>query len=646
MKKGASTLIDARNIQARTILSDSSMALERVFHNRRLDDLQIVTSSPFLATRKDLNVVMYERDILRSRVEELIDSSLELSVNVFNACRDNGFKDYGLLASHQVHRFQQSVRKALPLGEDYFDRPVAIIQLVLDDGSVPLPYQTNLDKMLRENKELEIISVSLSEIDLSGIHLNKNSRFLNFAVHNLDKLLDTFSNKIEGLRQSTDKGLIAVYPSRNHLLQETCEALKKNSYGIVALELQQISKAVSPQLSLKELQTLLRPIILDHLNKWLFPPAIKPLLEIYEDLLASSVSIYESNIPVWRRQLTEIRPQAVLTQFPSRPNIMALARVAKDMHIPYVSAQHGFGREIDANHRVSIATYENNVADLVLTYNDESSRVSNQNNPFRVGECVAVGLPQRINDLAPARRQSSSIKFGLFKRFEPIVYLSTMLPIGNSLMIHAGSGSDYVRASFDMDLLKEVFARLPRRVLFKAYPVSPIYLDGKRKNLVGSRRKAIPSRYLDLDPICELAKDTKNVSLYEGFTDAIDMITKHQIVVLTGCSSTIASSLVSDIPLVFMDHPLVRPMNPEIREDFDDAVFCFDALEPNLHSNLIELLSQPMELLMEQWEHKRPARTRFIEKHVIKKLPEEAGPIGAELVKNIISKYQSPTMSS
>ena len=84
----------------------------------------------------------------------------------------------------------------------------------------------------------------------------------------------------------------------------------------------------------------------------------------------------------------------------------------------------------------------------------------------------------------------------------------------------------------------------------------------------------------------------------------------------------------------------------EDSKDFDDAVFCFDALEPNLHSNLIELLSQPMELLMEQWEHKRPARTRFIEKHVIKKLPEEAGPIGAELVKNIISKYQSPSMSS
>ncbi|MFL2755932.1 MAG: hypothetical protein ACJ0BE_01565 [Dehalococcoidia bacterium] len=592
------------------IFVDTSLAIDLLKINKIYDDSTIITSSPYMRRLEPDVINPFESSIHKSQISDLIESGFNFSKNIFDSLSDSSFSDYALLAALQAHNLQKWVRKSIPFTDNHFTDSVLVIQIVDNQNNVISAYDNKINELLSGNPNLQIIPINIEDIidgrfQISHLDLFRELKKRAFAKFN------RIRNKIPSVKrdlESISNGIIANYPSRNHLLVDLAVGLRQKGYKIEHLVRYEVNKSDYNDNKYKDVFEHISPILNEHLSQFVSSKLIGPLSEIYYQNTFYAFDEYDRQLLNWEMQIDKITPKAVMSSFPARPDMIALSKVCSIRNIPYISAQHGFGREVDKLHRVSIATYENSVADLVLTYNNTSAKILNENNPFKKGKAISVGFPSYVLD----RLNSTNQNIWNIKVPE-IIYVSNMLFMGNTQMIHVGTASDEMKSEFDINLLS-VFKEVNKKVLFKLYPTTHINVDTPTNKY--KLKRIAPNRYLDLNPISKLVETSKNITFHEGNQDALDMFKKHKIIVLAGCSTSLGNALMSGVPLVYINNSQIRPMQEEILNEFSDTVFCFDSEDGQFNNDLRDFLNLNIDQMQKLWNEKSAKRNQFIDKYI------------------------------
>ena len=592
------------------IFVDTSLAIDLLKINKIYDDSTIITSSPYMRKLESDEVNPFESQIHKSQISNLIESGFSFSKTIFDCLADTSFSDYALLAALQSHNLQKWIRKSIPLTDNHFTDSVLVIQLVDNQNNVISAYDNKINQLLSGNPNLQIIPIDIENIIDDRFQISRLDRSRELKKRALAKL-NRIKNRIPSLKRDLEipsNGIIANYPSRNHLLVDLTDGLRQKGYQIEQLVRHEVNKSHYNYNKYADVFEHISPILKEHLSQFVNSKLIGPLSEIYYQNLFYAFDEYDRQLSNWEIQIDKITPKAVMSSFPARPDMIALSKICGIRNIPYISAQHGFGREVDKLHRVSIATYENSVADLVLTYNNTSAKILNEKNPFKKGTAISVGFPSYVSDRLNASSQNI-----LNLKVSEIIYVSNMLFMGNAQMIHVGTASDEMKSEFDINLLS-VFKKVNKNVLFKLYPTTHINV-GEHTNKYKPKR-LVPNRYLDLNPISKLVKTSQNVTLYEGNQDALGMFKHHKIIVLAGCSTSLGNALVSGIPLVYINSSQIRPMQEETLNEFSKAVFCFNSEDGKFNNDLSDFLNLSVDQIQKLWNKKSVHRNQFIDKYI------------------------------
>ncbi|MQG22855.1 MAG: hypothetical protein FI688_05200 [SAR202 cluster bacterium] len=592
------------------IFVDSSLAIDFLRDKKLYQEARIITASPYLLNLESDTTISFESEENESLLSNLIESGLEFSTNVFDSLNNTSFSDYALLSALQVHNLQKWVRKSINLEINHFNDSVLVVQIVDNNGNLITAYDNKIAQLLSNNSNLQTLSLNIEDIIDDRFQISKLEKYKEIKKRALAKF-NRIKNNLPNINFNTNTasdGIIANYPSRNHLLVDISYELQDRGYQIEQLIKYNVRKSPYNSNKYADIFERLNPIVTKHVSSFVNERAIQPLIEIYYRNLFDAFQEYDAQISNWEHQIDKINPEAVMSSFPARPDMIALSKVCNVRSIPYISAQHGFGREVDKLHKVSVATYENSVADLVLTYNHTSAEILNKHNPFKKGIAIPVGFPSHVRDQIGF--DSKSI---MRSNQHEIIYISNMLFMGNAQMIHVGTASDSIKSNFDINLLS-VFENINKNVLFKLYPITHIDVD-PQKSKYKSKRLA-PNRYLDLNPISEIFSKLQNVTMYDGTQDALKMFKNHKIIVLAGCSTSLGNALISNIPLVYINSHKIRPMQEEVLREFSEAVFCFDAEDKKFNDTLKNFLNSNIEEINRLWNQKSNSREKFILKYV------------------------------
>jgi hypothetical protein len=571
------------------VLADSRLAYNYAVAQGVPREALLRTASPALALARDINVEPLEQAFTREMVAALDTSTLPFSRNLYEVLEnDPALTDFALVVARASLMFQVVIYKAMALREEDFTRSIAVVSVETESTELDQFYNAPWTRILASNGKLHHIEVPSGVLPQmrKGSHVNTSFRdrlkfeaWQSIAYRGFRAVLDRLS-------LSMPRGTVLIQ-SENALLKEAAFQLLLRGFGLKTLAL--LSKT-TPDLSEDLAEKLVQriwPVVHEHLAQWLCASAIEPLIQMFMERALDAAGRYTGSLPKWRQALDAAggRSKGVLANYPISPEQMALFKVCRERGLPLISAQHGNSREINVQIGNARAYYENNSADVFLTYSKRAAVVSNDENMFAVGRAVPAGMPASLLRAGAYRRRNTARP--------PVFYVSTLHYMGNQQLIQS-SGRDYHRVAYEMSIIDNVLAQLPHRVLYKPYP-------------------AYTKRYLDEDPILENVDRAENITLYEDRVDLRYLLPDCRVLITSRGTSTVGFCLVSGKPLVYIDIPDQVALRPEVREAFEKSIFLFDGGSPDLHRDLLEFLSRPLDDIEAQWREMAPAREAMIE---------------------------------
>ena len=370
------------------------------------------------------------------------------------------------------------------------------------------------------------------------------------------------------------------------------EFVKEAAFGLVrhgyALRTMSAKHTIGESLKLEAIPArLLQPF--DTFLKTHFTPSVMaPALAHFNSVLSRALAEYDVGLQYWERKLPGLvgtKNSVVLTTVTNAPSAIAAARIAQTLSVPVVGFQHGVTREIAGSHKALTCNFENTATNLFMTFNPEATRISNDT-PFNRAQIHTVGMPAVYR-----RMQRSSGE----DRAHPLLYVSTMLPVGN--VNHASGGvSDLEKTRREISLVRNVFGQLPHGVKYKPYPARDCYVDG--------------------DPVLEAISKEPGITVFDQDIDLRYIAHHHKVIITARATSTVSWCLLTGLPVVFINHPTHAPLREEYRQAFADSLFLFDWDDPDMHQTLRAFLSQPIKDIEQQYAAKKNARQELLDQAI------------------------------
>lgn len=585
------------------IFADSLDALCFAWDRGLSRSVPVHTSAPALIRDPDIRCEPSNGPLSPEDMERLGAANDTFCADLHKALQSaNDLASFIPVALFTATSFQNVLQKAATLRPDVFSLPVAVLTLETGSAKLDRVYNAPWPDLLADHPRLSVVSVP-------------NQAFRLEEALSTEQEHPTLVTRLANLRQRFGFAPFReiFYPlatrfwersdlyiprgsflslTANPTIRETMCHLALWGFAVRRLTPPAVPSdtSLAPEITVG-LEECLSPVVRRHFSDWVPEHCMPTLLTMYMERLIASASTFLAALPRWRSsldRLARIRPRAVLTNLPKSPVDYALHAICRERGLPIVAYQHGVSREISNNLDNVRAISEVTVSDFFLTYNHRCVEMADAN-PFRVGRAMPVGLPMDYWRAASHRRPDPDSP--------PIFYVATSLYAGN-INVNRGAMTDGVIAKFECEIVDEVLARLPHRVLYKPYPTD------------------LP-RYPDPDPILERVKAVPNITIYEDGDDLRFLLPDARVIITSRATSTLSWCLMSGKPVVFIDNPGSLPLRPEAREAFEKALFLFDAGAPDFHDRLVAFLSQPIaeieRLYAERLSAREAARDRFIQ---------------------------------
>lgn len=370
----------------------------------------------------------------------------------------------------------------------------------------------------------------------------------------------------------------------NELVQETAATLALRGYRITLLPHSVPRNELDPEIA-NDLYELCRTVFDSHLNSYVHPSIRKPFLGMVNERLIQRAKLQRSAQLFYSRFLDALPHgprRMVLTNFPARPERLALAHLCREKGIPYAGFQHGVSSEICDDHDSTFSSYEAFVCSHNYVFNREAAVIANAI-PLRRGTAEPVGMP---GDFRRTGRRH------IIRRRKPaILFASTAAYAGYSGKICYGPQSDLGMLEFEIEVLQTILGTLRHPVVYKSYPAT---------------------RFADSDPAIQIAKTLPNVEISHDFVDLRYLLASYPIVVTARATSTLSWCVMSGKPVVFIDTVDSMRLRPHVLPLFQDGIFVFSTQQPDWALTLRNFLDQPIAEIERQWRERRVARQRLI----------------------------------
>jgi len=510
---------------------------------------------------------------------------------VFDLSSANIDRDFALVMSHTMVRFNRLIFKAACLKKiDLTDKRL-FVELDSSNDVRGEFLNSPWGELLFKSKNIDTYKYPLKAKWVSST--TKGVPFLKrlyiagietifFRIATL-KYFEVIQHKI--FQFFKNKNMQVLIPNENELLIETSYnmlksgvMLKKISVNIDNQATNNFDNQISPP---KEVINLLR----SRLNLWVIPELIDVCLEVFDKELYKSLNEARMYKKLWSKELNfSSKMKSVLfINAPSTLNGIALTSICRKKNIPVVAFQHGVTKEICKTHGEMMIGYESNYSDLVISYNDLASEASNKSY-YAIGPSVSVGMSNRH------LRMKSTNWFQ--SNDSPIVYVSTNLYKGN-IGLFGTYLTDYHRSVNELNLISEVFLKVPHKILYKTYPENY-------------------QRYADGDPIVESINKTNNIELFNNKTDMRYSVSKYRIFITSKATSTLGWLVMTGKPVIFINWDDNMPLTDEAYKLIKKGLFLFDGNAIDSMNSLKIFLSKPIEEIESLWAKKNIFRQEMI----------------------------------
>lgn len=275
----------------------------------------------------------------------------------------------------------------------------------------------------------------------------------------------------------------------------------------------------------------------------------------------------------------------VFSNYPAKADSIALANFCKSCGVKFIAFQHGVTRELSGLHINGSFCYENNVADILYTFNASATRVSNRI-PFKHGQAKTLGAPSMFYRLKKGRaRSGNQLRY---------LYVSTNVQIGD-LGVPQGVWHDYDRTLEEIKLIKRCFSKLKHKIWIKSYPMSQL-------------------RYFGNNIVYNTASKYSNIKWIEKTSDLRFMLKDYDLLITSRATSTLSWCIMSGKPLIFINYAKDSALKKELTRIFKDSLFYFNANE-NVYEQLLEFMNKPFSEILELWNDKSNHRKQLIDRY-------------------------------
>ena len=593
-----------KKIKFEQIFCDSLDALGILTQGDLDPDTIIKTSSPkILLDSKNKNLIHLENNLRGKKLESLQKSIFPLTQEVFKRLKKNYNKEISIIASAQANYFHRLLRKVTCLDKKDKKKKTLIVSLQTGSNDLNELVNTKWEEVLK-GKNIYFQTINVKHFGEENLNLYNQSIFDHINLNSLNTNLFFFYKKFKSLFSFKKKDNLLLIFREDHLLREVSTYLLKSGVELEFFKKTEIKIEKFDNEKFKKIKKAIYPIIMNHCKKWVQKDFLIHIVNYYFDKLKQDLDQYNSYSLFFKKFLDKISQKILCaTSYPALPIYIALSYQTKKKNIKLISTQHGINREINSFYSEGMANLENNVADLLFGNNFEGKRISDKS-PFAYGQTKVVGVPKQMF----SRKKIKSIS-SLFRK--KIFFISTRTSSGNLNMLN-GFQTDYERVIEEMDLVKNVLAKLPMKIYYKAYP----YKD----------------YYVDRDPVHEEIDKSKNIKLIYTSKDMHNFIDDIGLIITSRATSTLSWCILSNIPLIFIDHAKEFRLKKNIRKSFEDSLILFDKNKKSFNKDLFTYLNKPYSLIKKDWENKSCNREILIQKFISSNQGKAAGKVAADFL--------------
>lgn len=570
-----------------TVFVDSRAGLEYAWANGVPRSARVRTASPNLLRQGDITAEPLDPHIDAEVLMALGRDCHALALSLFEALRaDEALARYALSVARAVAGFQRVLYKAMALSEDDYRNPVVSVDVAFATEIGNDRYNHPFSRLLGTNPHFRRLVFdggdAFPEVWHTEAPFLKRLRFEDWQSVAY-RVLTHLSARLPGFIASREVLIL----SENTLVKEAALRLAMDGAALRLLD--------RPQPARKPLEAEAAAALVEavegELREWVAgrvtPSAVPVLIDWFLDMARERMERLRAAREAWPAQVFEAssrKPRVVLAGDVPSPETEALYELCREEGLPFCTFQHGTGVELSDAALHSEFLREVCAGDVHFTFN-EAIKGRFERNPFAVAKSITVGMPADLAGVGKRRLGPAGLP--------PVFYVSGQLFMGNWQYPASTGIPDWANADYEARIVDEVLARLPHRILFKPYA---------------------SIRYLDPHPVVERARGAANIEVYDEWQDLRYLIGRARLLIVSHGGSTVSWCLMSGLPVVFIDAPYQAQLRPQVRADFEKAVFLFDAGEADFHARLRDFLSRPLEEIEGQWRERAPARRAAVER--------------------------------
>jgi len=545
----------------------------------------ILTNSPEVIFNKSNNMKIIQID--KEISKKMVKFSREIG-NISNKVFDKIKK---LNYSHSlcchfslfILNFSQIIRAALPLKKEFFFQSNLIIDIKTKDNNVYDSLKNPYLKIFKGSKKLIVKEIYLKDKKFFS-KLVSPPFFLRNSVLGLINIEFNLWRIFWRLFPKYLSNGIFLVGVDGYFVRETLINLSRKGYSFKQLQRPDINLS---RIDKKKYEKFIKVILpfKTFLFKWLDQYIAKKIYKIFLNDLSIFLTNFEHNEKYWNK---------ILSKFPKKSikGLISTHLLLKPFHaigdsfinkkIPIFNFQHGHTREL--NNRSCIYykwdSIVEPIGDKIFTYTKLCQDLSNKTKCIR-GNFEAVGTPKIYQ-----RR-----KHLFYKSKYDVIYVSTNFFTGMKVNTQHRDWDDCKKMNFEIDLIKKIFEKINKKILYKNYPLAGNLSDCILKDKISS---------------------VNNIKLIKKNYDLIYFLRKRRIIITSGASGTLGYCVLSNMPLIYIDHKNYTPLRTDLIPLFKKSFFYFNASDKFFFLKLREFLNMPIKRIYDLWNQKKKSRDKSI----------------------------------
>jgi len=575
----------------RTVFADSKDVLEQAWRAGLSRDAVVRTSSPALLYSGWPNIVHAENRWEGPQMEEFYQSIPPLLENLHaQAMRSPAIADYAVLIARIASLFHRVVSKAACLSREDLSEPRLVLSIDTGASGEAELINPPWAMLLGKNQRLREVRLPVTDRRSSDPFDTQAGIFARLRLAGVETVLYRLALRFWHRAPRWLARMEVLINSENELVIETAAQLAMRRMALRRIKASAGEAAELSQEEREALTAVIYPAARQAFSRWMLAEIAEECVELFRRELETAMGEQKGAMRGWTEKLAQDKApmrRLMLTNHTGPPDVVGMVKALQQGGVLTVAMQHGVTPELGALCEGMVPFFENNVTDLLLTFNEEAERIYNRS-PFKYGNAISVGAPMRYFRAASLG--------GDWRTPAPVLYVSTKLYRGNRQIL-TGFLTDFGKARQEWALVERVLGKLPHRLLFKPYP------EENR-------------RYADEDPVVGFARKQENIEVYEKRVDLRYILSAHRVVIASRATSTISWCLLSGKPLVFINYRNEYALSSQALEAFRESVFLFDADDGDFFANLRTFLSQPIDEIERQWRQKEAARSEMIRRFI------------------------------